>query len=279
MNTNKLIKMLKKPEIYMNGTDSIWTNPYTAKNMLEAHLDDSHDGASYRIEKRDKIINYIMTKSNLCNNDSLVDFGCGAGLYVNKFANLGIMSTGIDFSENSIKYARNVSKDNIDSNFIHSDYTKHIDFEREHDIALIISKDYGVLPENNRKNLLSNINNSLVCDGYFFFDVPSYTAYEKAKTQKRSTWSISQKSFYRPHEHLKIEADYFYDKEKVSCKSVLIVDDKIQIYRMYQTYFSIEKITKELKDCGFTVQEVLSNLEGEAYNESSHTIGLVSRKK
>jgi len=278
MNTNNLIKMLKRPELYSNGTDNIWTNPYIANNMLEAHLEDSHDAASYRTKKREEIIDYIIATANLSDNSSLVDFGCGVGLYVSKFTELGIATTGIDFSENSIKYARIANRDNKNCNFVHADYTMPLEITKKHDVALLVSEDYGVLSEDSRYNLLSNINGFLATGGYFFFDIASYSAYENVKAQTRNTWSVSDVSFYRPHEHLMLETDYFYDKERVSCKSVLIIDDEIQIYRIYQTYFSIEKITKELKDSGFKIQEVLSSLDGGEYSEISYTLGLVCRK-
>ena len=36
----------------------------------------------------------------------VIDFGCGPGLYATRLAQKGAFVTGIDFSENSINYAR-----------------------------------------------------------------------------------------------------------------------------------------------------------------------------
>ena len=42
-------------------------------------------------------------------NTEIADYGCGPGLYATKMAQRGAIVTGIDFSENSISYAKKLA--------------------------------------------------------------------------------------------------------------------------------------------------------------------------
>ena len=96
---------LKRPVLYERTTEKLWTDPHIAKQMLEAHLDPNIDSASYKPESIDSLVEWIMSLP-LPGNARLLDIGCGPGLYTKRFAERGLRVTGLDFSVNSISYAR-----------------------------------------------------------------------------------------------------------------------------------------------------------------------------
>jgi 2-polyprenyl-3-methyl-5-hydroxy-6-metoxy-1,4-benzoquinol methylase len=69
----------KELKLFQRSNETIWTDEYIGKNLLEAHLDESGDGASRRKEFREEIINWI--NSIIKPNSKILDLGCGPGLY------------------------------------------------------------------------------------------------------------------------------------------------------------------------------------------------------
>jgi 2-polyprenyl-3-methyl-5-hydroxy-6-metoxy-1,4-benzoquinol methylase len=57
-------------------------------------------------------VEWIVSRFEVDKNSEIADFGCGPGLYTNLLAERGAMVTGIDFSENSLKYAKQTAAEN-----------------------------------------------------------------------------------------------------------------------------------------------------------------------
>lgn len=73
--------------------------------MLAAHLDNASDLASRLAATIDATVAWIDEQLGI-SNLSLCDLGCGLGLYTSRFAQRGARTTGVDFSEDAIEYAR-----------------------------------------------------------------------------------------------------------------------------------------------------------------------------
>jgi len=135
----KLIDSINRPLLYERTEVKFWTDPYIATQMLEAHLNPNTDAAS---RKPDFICRCAAWMSSLLpKGASLLDIGCGPGLYTKRFAERGLRVTGLDFSENSIAYAR---EHDFESQYIIQDYLK-MDFIESFDMITIIYYDYGAL--------------------------------------------------------------------------------------------------------------------------------------
>ena len=75
----------------------LWTDKHTSKKMLETHLDDSVDMASYKFEFIDKSVDWIESFFQLTSKSKIADFGCGPGLYTTRLAEKGIRLVGVDY--------------------------------------------------------------------------------------------------------------------------------------------------------------------------------------
>jgi 2-polyprenyl-3-methyl-5-hydroxy-6-metoxy-1,4-benzoquinol methylase len=73
--------------------------------MLEAHPDQTHDGASRRSTEVEKTVHHLIASGLLKTGDRIHDLGCGPGLYSSRLCVEGIKVTGIDLSQTSIDYA------------------------------------------------------------------------------------------------------------------------------------------------------------------------------
>ncbi|MBU7006576.1 class I SAM-dependent methyltransferase [Phosphitispora fastidiosa] len=270
-----LINSDRCPAPYEPG-EELWNDPHISKKMLEAHLSPDTDAASYKPEKIQAICGYLIRAMGLKNEESIVDLGCGPGLYCSRLVQKGFYLTGIDRSETSICYARNYNHDEH-ANYILASYLNPFGLN-QFDAALMISQDYGVLSPENRKMLLGNIRNALKPNGYFAFDVSSMTAFQNRINGAASKWYASGPGFWRPHKHFVLEKTIIYPDIPTLCDFVVVVDSGIKTYHIYQSFFSPESIHSELKENGFRAEAILSNLRGDKYNAVSPEIGVICKK-
>lgn len=269
-----LISTLRSPEPYEPGAE-LWNDPHISQMMLKAHLSQDSDAASYRQETIQAIVEYLSKEMGLKSGCSIADLGCGPGLYCSRLADKGFRMTGIDRSENSIRYAKKHDKA---TNYIPASYLNPFG-ENQFDAALMVSQDYGVLSPQNRIILLGNVCKALKPNGWFAFDVCSMAAYQNRSDTAASNWTVSDSGFWRPHKHVVLEKTILYPDISALCDLVTVVDSGgMEAYRIYQTFFSPDSIRLELEENGFRVEAIRSNLYGEKYSSASPEIGVLCRK-
>jgi 2-polyprenyl-3-methyl-5-hydroxy-6-metoxy-1,4-benzoquinol methylase len=87
-------------------TADLWTDEHISSKMLAFHLDGAVDIACRRTELIDRSATWITFRFGLAEGKAVADFGCGPGLTASRLAASGAAITGIDFSERSLRYAR-----------------------------------------------------------------------------------------------------------------------------------------------------------------------------
>ena len=78
---NELREINEKPKPFEFYTAAeLWTNEYTAKQMLQFHLNEDVDAASRNKEFINRSVEWIIDNFKVNENTKLTDFGCGPGL-------------------------------------------------------------------------------------------------------------------------------------------------------------------------------------------------------
>ncbi|MDM8536008.1 class I SAM-dependent methyltransferase [Desulfobacterales bacterium HSG17] len=158
----KLEEINCRPKPYEFYTaETLWNDPHTSKQMLDCHLNESIDLSSRNADFIDRSSGWIVSKFNIGKDTAVADFGCGPGLYTTRFAMENADVTGIDFSERSIKYARETAKSrglNID--YIFQNYLE-FETKKRFDLITMIMCDFCALSPEQRKKLLCIFNKIL----------------------------------------------------------------------------------------------------------------------
>ena len=156
----KLLKELsQRPEPFSVSTvKDLWTRPHLAKEMLKYHLSQETDHSSRKIEQIERIVHWIDEQLGL-DGKKVIDLGCGPGLYSRRMAKHGAEVTGVDFSANSLEYARGRSMENVQ--YVQADYLED-DLPAGFDIAVLIYCDYCALAPISRQKLLDRIHDLLL---------------------------------------------------------------------------------------------------------------------
>lgn len=216
-------------------------------DVLAAHLNPDSDAASRKPSVIEKSVQWIIKHLHLQPGESLLDLGCGPGLYCQRFTEYGLKVTGVDLSENSLHYAR---KHDPITTYIHQNYLQ-LQLDWSFEVVTMIYGDFCVLPDADRDFLLQQIRG----------------------------WSVHPGGgFWKPTPHLVLFSTFDYPEDDTSLEQYIVIeeDGKLSTYRNWFHDYSPETITAVLGKAGFQVIGVFSNLMGTAYQSDSEWLGVVA---
>jgi SAM-dependent methyltransferase len=249
-NINKILKYSKKPTLFDKGTHPLWTEPHISKYMLEAHLNPEWDAASRKTATIDKTVNWI-NQNFLKPGSSILDLGCGPGLYARRLAQLGHSVTGMDFSRRSIDYAmKDREENNLDIKYIYQSYLE-MDYHNEFDLIMIIYCDFGALTNDERNILLKKVHTALKPGGVFIFDV--FTDEFAKEIDTKRIWEASENDFWCKDKHVVLSQGFHYPEDKVYLDQNIVIteDGDFRVYRTYDHYYSENDLAELLDGFGF----------------------------
>ncbi|MFC1557070.1 class I SAM-dependent methyltransferase [candidate division KSB1 bacterium] len=113
--------------------------------MLEYHLNESIDVSSRNKNFIEKSVEWIVSYFGVNDTTKIADFRCGPGLYAYRLAEKGAQVTGIDFSENSLEYAKNFAAEReLNINYVLSNYLEY-ETDNRFDLIIMIMCDFSAL--------------------------------------------------------------------------------------------------------------------------------------
>jgi SAM-dependent methyltransferase len=256
----------------------LWTDEHTAKKMLECHLNESLDLSSRNKDFIDRSLKWIVSHFGIGVNTSIADFGCGPGLYTTLFAEQKADVTGIDFSERSIAYAKEMATQKaLDIDYVCQDYLE-FDTEKRFDLITMIMCDYCALSPIQRKKLLTQFHRLLNAGGSVLLDVYSLNAFDQR--EEVSTYEHMQlDGFWSKEDYYGFLNTFKYEEEKVILDKYTIIEETHTrtVYNWLQ-YFSPETLREEYNENGFKIEEFYSDVAGKTFNSKSTEFAVVARK-
>ncbi|WP_321423314.1 class I SAM-dependent methyltransferase [uncultured Methanobacterium sp.] len=258
----------------------LWTDEYTSQKMLEYHLDESIDASSRNIKFIEESVSWIVSLHNLDSDSDLIDFGCGPGLYTNRFAEKGINVTGVDFSKRSIEYAQKIAAElGLDVDYIHQNY---LDFttQGKFDVITMIMCDYCALSPNQRRIMLGKFRRLLKAHGKIILDVHSLNYFNKK--EEFSAYELNQLDhFWSAEDYYCFVNCFKYNPEKVTLDKYTIIEAsgrKRVVYNWLQC-FCVTSLKDEFERNGLRIDNVYGDVAGRDYDPQSPEFAVVVRKK
>ena len=258
--------------------DELWTDEHTSKQMLEYHLNESIDVSSRNKSFIERSAGWIVTKFGVDNKTEIADFGCGPGLYTTRLAERGAIVTGIDFSKNSIMYAKQVAKEeDLNIDYIHANY---LDFEtsEKFDLIIMIMCDFCALSPEQRKLMLTKFFSLLKPGGSVLLDVYSLNSFNKKV--ESATYELNQlNSFWSPEDYYCFVYTFKYEEEKVTLDKYTIIEESRTrtVYNWLQ-HFSKDSLQDEFEENGFKVEDFYSDVAGSSFDPETLEIAIVAKK-
>ncbi len=267
----------ERPEPFQFYTASeLWTDDHTSKQMLAYHLNEAVDLSSRNARFIQRSVEWIASEFNIGKGFKIADFGCGPGLYTAPLAKRGAAVTGIDFSERSIMYAKEVAdRERLNINYVKQNY---LEFESEEpfDLVLMIMCDFCALSPTQRKRMLNKFHRILKPGGFVLLDVYSLWAFEQK--EEVALYEENQlNGFWSAHKYYGFVNSFKYDEEKVSLDKYTIIepDRTRRVYNWLQ-YFAPEDLASEFKESGFAVKGIYSDVAGTEFDRKSNEFAVIA---
>jgi SAM-dependent methyltransferase len=219
------VESLPDPLPWIDGNTIPWDQPDFSARMLKEHLSQDHDHASRRSMTIDAHVDWL--HHAILNNTpgSVLDLGCGPGLYCQRLARKGHRCTGIDFSPASVDYARTQAEHaGLSIDYILSDM-RSAPLGAEHDLAMMTFGESAVFPDHDLCWILDRAAKALKASGQLVLEVHPFEAV-RAMAQT-PTWAFSADSGLwsdRPYHGVR---QMFWDAgASVTIQRYTIIDDE-----------------------------------------------------
>ena len=268
-----LLKALERPSLDAPSTKPFWDDPYIASQMMQFHLDPNVEAASKRHAVIEAECAYLAKALDLRLGKTLVDLGCGPGLYLERWLSTGAQLVGVDLSCVAIETAKKRLSAPIE--WIVADY-RHLPKTLKADAMTLIYYDFTALPVKDQVPLLKEIADHLKPGGLLALDVmtPQNTVEESIRVTQRDS------GFWRPDPHTEIHQVFIHESPHVIIDQYTLIDttghwDTLRIQNRLLTQVELEGM---LKDAGLTPITWFSDLSGTPVDSSSKSFSVIAQK-
>lgn len=271
-----LCSILEKPLLYTKTEIPFWDDEHISGEMLKAHLDPDFEGASRKLPFIEKSVRWIGELAPAGDYRRLIDFGCGPGLYGERFARTGYEVTGVDMSWRSIAYAKRSAREKgLDIRYLQKNYLQ-MDLGETFDFATMIYCDYGALSTVDRAVSMNTVYNHLRPGGRFLLDVFTMVKYELF--EEAQTWEVCENGgFWSDQPYIEFDGRYKYPGVTLE-HAAIVSGQEVRNYYIWNTYFSREGLTREAEAAGFHVCGLFGDVAGAPYGGDGQTMAVLLEK-
>lgn len=271
-------ELTTKPKPFSKSKDVIWTDPYISEQLLLCHLSQDTEAASRNRVFVNESIAFMMQSGYIRSGDCLLDLGCGPGIYAERLSSQGVHVTGIDFSSNSIDFAReSAKKKGLAINYEWGNILD-MDYHQSFDAVIQIYGELNVFSPNDLEVLLEKVFTALKPKGYFIFDVT--TPVHRDKNHSKNCWYTEENGFWGQGKNIILEQGYAYKEDQVWLDRYFVVnEDGFREYRNWFKDYNLKSISDIVTKAGFRICETYGDLTGRKMSEGDEWIALIVEKE
>lgn len=284
MNLTDIVNRTAAPEPWGEGEKIPWNDPEFSARMLQEHLSQEHDAASRRFEKIDRHVAWIHTYVLGEKPSTLLDLGCGPGLYTSRLARLGHTCVGIDFGPASIAYARaQAEREGLACTYFQEDL-RAADFGAGHtdyDLTMFIFGEFNVFKPEDIRHILRKAHAVLRPGGMLLLEPHTFAAVEKEGRTPPSWWATPH-GLFSAQPHLGLTENFWDAERAVATTRHYIVDaatGAVTRHAASMQAYTDAQYRDLLTECGFKDVTFYPSLMGEPEKDAGYGLfALVGRK-
>jgi len=264
MNLLDVVRRVPAPEPWSEGDNIPWNEPGFSARMLAEHLSQAHDAASRRAEVIDRHVSWIHEALMEGRQGSILDLGCGPGLYTARLAGLEHSCLGIDFSPASIAYARDAATEaRLTCRYELGDI-RDADYGTGYDLIMLIYGELNVFRPEDARRILRKARTALKPTGTLLLEVHSEAAVRTLGMQPQS-WRTVESGLFSSQPHLLLEESTWDEVRQAATTRYFVIDaEAVTVARYAQSFqlYSDAGYHSLLAKAGWDIQQLGGALSG-----------------
>lgn len=253
------------PEPWAEGDKIPWNNAAFSERMLHEHLSQAHDLASRRSDRIDLHVDWIHGVLLGGRPSTILDLGCGPGLYATRLARKGHTVTGIDFGPASVTYARQqAAAGGLACEFIEADIRQANYGEDRFDLAMLIFGEFNVFHPDDARTILRKVHAALKADGVIVLEVHTVDVVRRVG-EEAASWHSSNGGLFSARPHLLLTENFWLPERQIAIERYFVVDaesGEITRHASAMQAYSEEQLRTLLVETGFTQVTLYPSLYG-----------------
>jgi SAM-dependent methyltransferase len=280
MQLTEIITRTPRPVPWSEGEKIPWNEPGFSTRMLREHLSQDHDAASRRATIIDRQVDWIFQTKLGERSASVLDLGCGPGLYTSRLARHGCRCTGIDFSPASVAYAREQAQgQGLDCKYIEGD-VRTTSFGNGFGLVMFIFGELNVFRSQDARLILQKAYAALDRDGRLVLEPHTFDAV-KAIGQNPSEWYSASSGLFSESPHLYLQENFWDETSCTTTQRYFIVDVQsgaVTRYASTMQAYTGDQYRSLLEECGFRDVEFHPSLEGKENDYGRELLAITARR-
>lgn len=275
----RLSHFFDNPENAVPAREIPWSDPAFSRRMLRNQLNPHHDIGGRRqtaIEKLTRFIHYHLLGGNAA---TVLDLGCGPGLYSHILGEMGNRCTGLDIAPAAIEYAQKIAREkSLPCTFEQADYLTS-DFGGNFGLALLTFGDFNGFAPQIARQLCEKISNSLRPGGLFLLE--ALTADGVINIGEREAgWTVLPNGMFSDHAYLLLDQYHYNDEQKRATADYYVIQKNgvIEHYRQQYTGYNDDKYQQLLLAAGFESVEFYPGFDAGGHDFADDLQIIVARK-
>ncbi|HUZ03404.1 MAG TPA: class I SAM-dependent methyltransferase [Thermomicrobiaceae bacterium] len=268
------------PAPWAEGDNIPWYEPGFSARMLAEHLSQEHDAASRRAETIDRQIAWIHGSLLRGRPTSVLDLGCGPGLYSERLARLGHRCVGIDYSPASIAYARaRAAAEGLDCDYRHGDI-REAGYGTGFGLALLIYGEFNVFPPEQAARIVAGTYRALTNGGTLVLEPHTFEAVRRMG-ERSPTWYTATAGLFSATPHLVLREHFWDAVARVATIRYFVVepaDGSVTGHAQSLQAYTTDEYRDLLHAAGFVDVEFHPSLAGDYEANQRDFFAIVARK-
>lgn len=245
VNVSDVVYRTSPPTLWSTERKIPWHDPDFSRRMLLQHLSQAHDAASRRFAVIDSQVSWIHKYLLSSQPSRILDLGCGPGLYMRRFMDLGHTCMGIDFSPASIAYARSHGCNCQEGDLI------PVDYGSGYDLVMLIYGEFNVFHPDDARHILEKSHAALKPRGKLLLEVHPFDVV-KGQGQTAPSWYTSDGGLFSDDPHIVLNESFWFEAEAVAVNRHFVLDGQtVATYGEHIKAYLHEDYQRVLAACGF----------------------------
>jgi len=253
LNLIDIVRRQSVPRPWSEGEKIPWNDPDFSQRMLGEHLSQAHDAASRRFDIIDRHVGWIHDQVLKGSPASILDLGCGPGLYTSRLARLGHHCVGIDFSPASIAYAREQAEETgLECTYLEQDI-RTANYGVEYGLVMSTFGEFNVFRPEEAKSILTKACRALVPNGFLLLEPHAFDTVVKIGSRP-SSWCSTEKGLFSSEPHICLEESLWDADHNVAIERYYVIDaatGKVTFNSSSMQAYTNNEYQLLLAECGF----------------------------